>query len=87
MPFGVRQKRFSVRQIESGNRQTQSGDQQKRFFNRKIQSDRWQIGQVNCRNFSGQIYLPFGSLKLVSVFCSACISASDSRNASVDSAP
>ncbi len=32
-------------------------------------------------------YSADGSLKLVRVFCSACISASDSRKASVDSAP
>ena len=32
-------------------------------------------------------HFPAGSLKLVRVFCSACISASDSRKASVDSAP
>ncbi len=34
-----------------------------------------------------QFISPTGSLKLVRVFCSACISASASRKASVDSAP
>ncbi len=48
---------------------------------------------IKHRRFEATIYgksknYPAGvSLKLVSVFCSACISASESKNASVDSAP
>ena len=46
------------------------------------------LAESNCyHEESSQSPAPIGSLKLVSIFCARRISANESRNASVDSAP